>query len=196
MLVIRLNFSFGIGLINNKASIISISDSLRYWAKDGGIKFITGGENLKNSAGAPIRSVGRFNFIAGNDDTFLSPVAKANNLNLVVKDLYDQVDKSNSLFDSFNTAQVEFNGQIGTHQHHDLTVMLIGQLAYGDPFRINGGKGLPSVDLIYGSMKCLPQQYVLKVDALMQKLQTAFAIIYGTDPAGPDNPASPSLFTT
>ena len=185
-----------VGLNNNKASISFISDSHTHWAKEGGFKFITGGENIKNSAGAPVRSVGRFNFIAGNDDTLLSPVAKAEPLNSALKDIYGQLDKSNSLFDSFNTAQTDFNTQITTHQHFDLTVMLVGQLAYGNPFSINGGKGLPSAELISGGMKCLPQQYILKVDALMQKLQTAFAVIYNTDAVGPDNSASPSLYTT
>ena len=113
-----------------------------------------------------------------------------------MKDLYGQLDKSNSLFDSFNTAQTEFNGQTTTHQHLDLTVMLVGALAYGDPFFINDGKGLPSPELISGGMKCLPQQYILKIDALMQKLQTALALIYNTDPVGPDNSASPSFYTT
>tara|TARA_Y100000114_G_C11741742_1_gene319340 strand:- start:268 stop:1239 length:972 start_codon:yes stop_codon:yes gene_type:complete len=185
-----------IGSITSKASISCVSDNLRFLAKDGGIKFVTGGENIKNSAGAEVRSFGRFNFIAGNDDSLLSPVAKADTLNSALKDLYDQVDKSNSLFDSFNTAQTDFNTEITTHQHYDLTVMLVGQLAYGNPFSINGGKGLPSAELIAGGMKCLPQQYILKIDALMQKLQNAFAIIYSTDSAGPNNSASPSLFTT
>lgn len=187
-----------VGETNAKSAITYIADTHRMWGKEG-IKFITGvgdDQEIKNSKGAPIRSVGRFDFIAGNDDTNISPVAKAGSLSLVVEDLYQQADKSNSLFDSFNTAQLEFNGQITTHDHLDLTVMLVGLLAYGNPFAINGGKGLPSPELIAGGMKCLPQQYVLKIDALMQKLQNALAVIYGTNPAGPDNPASPSFFTT
>lgn len=186
------------GEIDGKSAIVFVADTHRIWGKES-IKFITGvgdDDTITNSGGAPIRSVGRFDFIAGNDDSNISPVVKGEKLNSVVLDLYDQIDKSNSMFDSFNTTQTEYNGKIMTHDHLDLTVMLVGMLAYGNPFAINNGKGLPSPELVVGGMKTLPRQYILKVDALMQKLQTAFAKINGTDAAGDDNPSSPSFFVT
>jgi|TARA_B100000282_G_C31738739_1_gene495066 hypothetical protein len=183
-----------IGSVNAKSAITMKADGLRMWAVEG-VKFVTGGTE-KNSGGGKVRSVPRFNFIAGNDDSDLQPVAKADSLNSVIEDLYDHIDKLNSMLDSFITSQTEFNTELMTHQHFDLTLMLIGLIAGGNPFAVNDGKTLQSSELISKGMKTLPAEYSTKIDAVLQKLQVAIAKIVTTNPAGHENASSPSLYTT
>tara|TARA_Y100001937_G_C7090888_1_gene317702 strand:- start:31 stop:1005 length:975 start_codon:yes stop_codon:yes gene_type:complete len=183
-----------IGIVRAKAAVAVKSDSLRLIGREG-IKIITGGDS-KNSAGAEIRSVPRINIIAGNDDTDLQPVAKADTLNLTLQDIFDQIDKLNSVLDTFMTAQIEFNTAVMTHDHFDLPVMTVGTISSGNPFAINGGRTGVSPDLIPAGSKMLSSEYVAKIDGIVQKLQTSITQFNNTDASGPKNNASPSVYTT
>lgn len=177
-----------------KSAISVYSDSIRIVGREG-IKFVTG-VSEKNSAASDIRSVPRFNFIAGNDDSNLQPVALAGNLNSVLSDIYSQIDNLNSILDTFMTSQIEFNTDVMTHQHFDLPVLLVGALSSGNPLAINGGKTLVSPELISSGMKTISSEYIAKIDGIVQKLQSAVESFGATDAAGPNNSASPSLFST
>jgi hypothetical protein len=183
-----------IGSSTAKSAISVYSDSIRIIGREG-IKFVTG-VSEKNSAGSDIRSVPRFNFIAGNDDSNLQPVALADSLSVVVKDIYNQINNLNSVLDTFMTSQIEFNTEVMNHRHLDLGVLLVGALANGNPFSINEGKNLPAPELIQSGMKNISTEYIAKVDGLMQKLQVAVDSFGAIDSSGPKNPASPSLFST
>ena len=183
-----------IGFVRAKSAISMKSDSLRLIGREG-IKIITGGD-LKNSAGSDIRSVPRINIIGGNDDTDLQPVAKADTLNLTLQDIFDQIDKLNSVLDTFMTAQLEFNTAVMTHDHFDLPVMTVGAISSGNPFAINGGKTGISPDLIPAGSKMMSSEYIAKIDGIVQKLQTSITEFNNTDASGPKNSASPSLYTT
>tara|TARA_R100000406_G_scaffold93960_1_gene84926 strand:+ start:1060 stop:2037 length:978 start_codon:yes stop_codon:yes gene_type:complete len=183
-----------IGMTKAKSAISVYSDSIRICGREG-IKFVTGMDD-KNSAGGKIVSVPRFNFIGGNSDGNLQPVALANTLNEVLRDIYEQIDTLNSVIDTFMTSQVEFNAEVMTHQHYDLATMLVGSVSSGNPFSINSGKNLVSPELMSSGIKTMSTEYISKIDGIFQKLQTTVGSFNATDAAGPKNPASPSLFST
>ena len=200
----NLQFADGnIGSVETKAAVLLKSDSVRIMGREG-IKIMTGvvsGES--NSAGAPVRSVPRINLIAGNTDVTrdgsrqrLEPVAKANTLMKVIEDLYDQIDKLNSVLDSFMFAQIEFNTQTILHQHPDIALMGVGLAAASNPLAIAGGKTGPSGDLLAAGTKFLALANVGKYDSVVQKMQSAISAVSSVNPAGPKNFASPSVFTT
>ncbi|MAK54404.1 MAG: hypothetical protein CML17_00890 [Pusillimonas sp.] len=193
----NLNLTEGnLGQSRAKSSITLKADSLRLVAREG-IKFVTGvTEGEKNSAGAPIYSVPRVNFIGGNNDSNLQPVAQAGQIETVVKDIYEQISNLNSILDTFITAQIEFNGELVTHSHHSAAIQSVGVLAAGNPFAINQGKTEMSYELLSPGMKAISNEYVAKIDGIMQKLQLAVSKFNSTDAVGPKNASSPTFYTT
>lgn len=185
-----------IGQMQAKSSISLKADSIRLVSREG-IKFVTGGtEDELNSGGGKIYSVPRINIIAGHDDSDLQPVARAGQMETVIKDIYEQINNLNSVVDTFLTSQIEFNSAVMTHQHGTLPTQMVGALATGNPFAYNGGKTEPSWELISSGMKTLSTEYVAKIDGIMQKLQVAITSFNSADVAGPKNSASPSFYTT
>lgn len=185
-----------IGEARAKSAITLKADGLRFIAREG-IKIVTGvGTDESNSAGAPVYSVPRMNFIAGGDDADLQPVAKGDQIATVVKDVYDQISNLNSILDTFITAQIEFNAAVITHQHGSLPTQAIGAMASGNPFAFNGGKVDLSWELIEPGMKAISNECIAKLDGIMQKLQLAIGSFNSTDPVGPKNSSSPSFYTT
>tara|TARA_R100001126_G_C4887298_1_gene183295 strand:+ start:3344 stop:4321 length:978 start_codon:yes stop_codon:yes gene_type:complete len=185
-----------IGNVRAKSSITLKADGLRFVAREG-IKIVTGGTtDESNSAGAQMYSVPRMNFIGGGDDSDLQPVARGNQISIVVKDIYDQISNLNSILDTFITAQIEFNAALITHQHGSLPTQAIGAMASGNPFAYNGGKVELSWELIEPGMKTLSTEIIAKTDGIMQKLQVAMAGFNSSDAVGPKNSSSPTFYTT
>lgn len=185
-----------IGSAKAKSSISLKADSIRLVAREG-IKFVTGGTpDELNSAGSEIYSVPRVNMIAGHDDSDLQPVARAGQMETVIKDIYDQINQLNSIIDTFLTSQIEFNTALITHQHGSLPTQMVGAISSGNPYAYNGGKTEISWELMSPGMKTLQTEYVAKIDGIMQKLQVAVTSFNSSDAAGPKNSASPSFYTT
>ena len=190
-----------IGSVETRAAIAVKSHSIRIIGREG-VKIVTGvKDEEKNSAGAPIRSIPRINFIAGNEDApgtraALEPIAKASTLRTIIEDLYDQINTLNSIVDTFMNAQIEFNTQAIIHQHPDIPLMGVGIAGSSNPLAINGGKCPPSAEMISAGQKFCTVAPVAKYDAIMQKLQTAIAKINSVNPAGAKNFASPGVYTT
>lgn len=183
-----------LGSVKNKSAVLMKADSVRHIAREG-FSVHTGVDKL-NSAGAPIRSVPRIQFIAGNNDSGISPVAMADKTNDAIKMLLDEIQTLQSQLDAFIQHQVEFNFEIQSHEHLDPLLMLIGLIAGGNPFAINNGKVMQSPELLQSGIKNIPSEMLAKVDGIMQQVRLAFEKVNTTTPAGPANTASRSVYTT
>lgn len=191
-----------IGSVETRAAIAMKSDSVRVIGREG-VKIVSGvAPDEKNSAGSEVRSFPRINFIAGNldveagDRQALEPVAKADTLREVIKDIYKQINTLNSVLDTFMNSQIEFNAKAIFHQHPDIALMGVGLAGSSNPLAINNGKCPPSAEMISAGMKFCSIAPVAKYDAVMQKLQTAIEDLNSTNPAGVNNFASPGVYTT
>tara|TARA_Y100000114_G_scaffold146717_1_gene157713 strand:- start:17060 stop:18040 length:981 start_codon:yes stop_codon:yes gene_type:complete len=193
----NLNLPAGnIGKLRAKSAITLKADSIRIVGREG-IKFVSGvsGEEA-NSGGGIIRSVPRINFIGGEDDSNLQPIARAQQMEEVISDIYEQISELNSILDTFMTTQIEFNGEVMTHQHGSVAIQSVGVIAAGNPFAINDGKTDMSYQLLSSGMKAMSTEYTAKVDGIMQKLQLAVTSFNSSNAVGPKNPSSPSFYTT
>ena len=170
------------------------ADSVRHVAREG-FSVHTGVDKL-NSGGARIRSVPRIQFIAGNNDSGISPVAMANQTNDAIQMLLNEIQTLQSQVDSFIQHQIEFNLELQNHEHLDPLLMLIGLIAGGNPLAINGGKVMFSPQLLQSGIKNIPTEMIAKVDGIIQQMRLAFEKVNTTTPAGPGNVASRSVYTT
>ena len=183
-----------IGSVKNKSAVLMKADSVRHVAREG-FSVHTGVDKL-NSGGAPIRSVPRIQFIAGNNDAGISPVAMADKTNDAIEMLLNEIQSLQSQLDTFIQHQVEFNFAVQTHEHLDPVMMLIGVLATGNPLQINGGKIMMSPELLQSGLKNIPAELIAKVDGVVQQIRLAWDKVNTTSPAGPANTASRSVYTT
>ena len=178
-----------------KSAIAIKSDAVRIISRDAGIKLVSGGDK-KNSMGGKISSVPRIELLAGNQDRNLQASTKSDKNNTVIKDILDRLDELNSALDSLVTAQVEFNNQAASHQHLDVTLQAVGTMAGGGPAMINGGKGLPSTELMSAGTKVYGIEMISKFDGIINKLKASITKLNSTEVYGEKQGASKSIFTS
>ena len=192
------NFGFAdgqIGQANERAAIVLKSDALRFAARDAGVKILTGVDR-ENSLGGRVASVPRIEMIAGNNDRNLQAATKAEKNEVVVKDVLDRLDELNSALDTFITAQTEFNTKVSAHNHMDITLQAIGVASGGGPGAINGGKNLPSTELLSAGTKVFSTEMISKFDNIINKLKAAVVRLNSTEVYGDKRTASKSIFTS
>lgn len=192
------NFGFVDGQAGSaeaRAAIVLKSDGIRFASRDAGIKILTGVDR-ENSLGGRSVSIPRIEMIAGNNDRNLQAATKAEKNEVVIKDVLDRLDELNSALDTFITAQTEFNTKISVHQHLDITLQAVGVMSGGGPAAINGGKNLPSTELLSAGTKVFSTEMVGKFDNIINKLKAAVAKLNSTEVYGDKRTASKSIFTS
>tara|TARA_Y100000034_G_scaffold93791_1_gene113562 strand:- start:1460 stop:2404 length:945 start_codon:yes stop_codon:yes gene_type:complete len=102
------------------ASAVAVkADGVRVLARDGGIKLITGIDNI-NSQGGEVMSRTGIELIAGNDSRDMQPLVKGNNLIKCIEQIYDTIADLTGVVSGLSTAVAVLTAAVGAHYHVDV----------------------------------------------------------------------------
>lgn len=148
------------------------ADDVVIMSRVSGIRLITG-TDVKNSKGGDQNSKFGIDLIGGNDDSDLQPLVKGTNLLKYLTFLSDSIDDIRKVLYDFMNSQSKLNAIVAKHTHYDQFGIFLGTAGPKNPLAINGGKGLPSDELMSAGTTSLMEtlrQQANTVNAILNKI--------------------------
>ena len=105
-----------IGSPVGKSGIAIKADAIRIISRDSGIKLVTG-PDIYDSNGVPIRTTGGIDLIGGNDDTYLQPMVKGDNLVDCLDEILDRISEIGKITELLSKWVLDIHTKFGTHTH-------------------------------------------------------------------------------
>jgi len=130
--------SGGIGRAENSAAIAIKSTNIRLISRQG-IKIITRTDPTNENLAPLNTSITGIELIAGNDDSDLQGIVKADNMSNALFDLSERVYKIAETLEFFLQQQSDFNSVLASHTHPDLLNICIGTITSGKPLSFANG---------------------------------------------------------
>lgn len=134
-----------------KAAIALKSDNIRLIGRES-LRLITG-TDLENSRGGKQISIPGIYLIAGNNPDELQAIPLGANLQELLIKILGHIDNISSIVDTFMTYQHEFNSVLQNHNHPDPVGMFLGQMSENNPLAVNGGRDMPSPEVVSAGTK-------------------------------------------
>ena len=105
-----------VGNIKERSAVGIRADGVRIVANQG-IKLVTMGMSQRNSLDKDNKTFTGIDLIAGNDDSFLEPIAKAYKVADAFETVLDIISGVDALLENFIDAQMALNRVLATHGH-------------------------------------------------------------------------------
>lgn len=104
-------------VMNNRSAIVLKADGIRIVSRDGGIKIIAGGKDIKNAQGVVTTWAQGINLIGGDGTTPCQPMVKGDNLVLCLLDMHHCIKDLFGMVNIIQKALVKFHANFALHNH-------------------------------------------------------------------------------
>ena len=106
-----------IGSQKTRSAIALKADAIRIVSRDGGIKLIAGGRDIKNAQGVVTTWAQGINLIGGDGSTPCQPMVKGDNLRECLIDVHNCMKDMFGMIQILQKAMIGFHGNFATHTH-------------------------------------------------------------------------------